>query len=194
MLLSNIVGKLVYANGEARGVCLGVGISLKTKTLKYLLCSVFSASAPQNKQADFVVNAACVQSFSTDGIKLSHLRPVVPKNCIKFFLGAPVYLENGIFSGKLRDLEFHGFNATRLFTDGNACFPLSCVIAVSDAVILRKTPPFPLGQRIPAPILLQFSEKEAVVTKAVLRRAIKKSALIKLTLSLDPFSYGVFGG
>ncbi len=194
MLLSQIVGKIIYVNGEARGVCLGVGVSLKNKTLKYLLCSVFSPDKTQSKQADFAVNASCVEAFTENAVKLSHLRPVVPKACVKFFVGIPVFSANGAYAGKLRDIEFHGFTASRLYTDKDASYSLASVVAVSDAVILRKNPPFPLGQRIPAPILSQFSDKsEGIVTKAVLRRAIEQKSLIKLTLSLDPFSYGVFG-
>ena len=63
------------------------------------------------------------------------------------------------------------------------------IFGCSDAVILRKEQAYPLGQRIPAPILPLITEKyEPVVTRAVLRNATAKRTLVKLTLSLPPFS------
>ena len=44
-------------------------------------------------------------------------------------------------------------------------------------------------QRIPAPLLSSFTDKsEALVTKPILRVAIRNKSLIKLTLSLPPFN------
>ena len=80
-------------------------------------------------------------------------------------------------------------DATRLLTDRGDVFPITSVFACADAVILRKEPPYPLGQRIPAPLLPIVSDKsEALVTKPILRAAIQKRALVKLTLSLPPFN------
>ena len=39
MFLSQFIGKPVLVNGETRGVCLGVGLSLKSYAVKYLFCS-----------------------------------------------------------------------------------------------------------------------------------------------------------
>ena len=38
MLLSSLIGKRLFSNTTQRGVCTGIGISLKTHTVKYLLC------------------------------------------------------------------------------------------------------------------------------------------------------------
>lgn len=190
MFLSDITEKNVYAgkNDEARGVCRGVGISLKSRAIKYLLCSC--SPVPKSPTTDFSVNVSAVLHID-GGIRLSKLRPVFPKNCARIFIGCPVYSYDGAFLGKITDLELENLTATRLFTD-NAVYPASAILACADAVILRKEQPFPLGQRIPAPILSSVCDKEeTLITKSVLKSAIAKGGLIKLTLSLPPFSFSL---
>ena len=186
MLLSDLVNKNVYAGVTLKGKCVGVGISLKTYAVKYLLCS----STVQNAMhADFCVSVSAVEEVEDD-IYLSRLRPAFPKNCAKVYLRRPIYLENGAYLGNVQDVEIQNYIALRLFTDQNKALPLTSVAAFSDAVILKKEQPYPIGQRIPAPALLQFSSKnEPIVTRSVLRSAITQSSLIKLTLSLAPFYY-----
>lgn len=190
MFLSELVLKNVCVRETPRAVCLGVGISLKNYTVKYLLCNstpAQSGSLSQDCQADFCVNVSTLQSRSDVALTLSTLRPVFPKNCAKIFIGKPVYTQNGRHLGVIADMEIVNGVATKLFTEKTA-YPITAICAVSDAVILRKEQPFPLGQRIPAHLVFDFSEKnEPLVTKSVLRKAIAKSSLIKLTLSLPPF-------
>lgn len=189
MLLSQIVNLPINVNGTNRGVCLGVGVSLKTSTVKYLLCSSAPSATPLSANVDFCVNLSSVYSFEKNAVFLSKLRPVFPKNCAKIFLSRPVYSFDGNFLGSLTDLEINEQTATRLFTT-NETFPFCAVAAVSDAFILRKNQPYPLGQRIPAPVVSSVFEKNTpVVTKPVLKTAIEKKALIKLTLSLAPFRF-----
>jgi hypothetical protein len=52
---------------------------------------------------------------------------------------------------------------------------------------LRKEQPFPIGQRIPAPLLFDFSSHTPIVTKPLLKEAVKQGKLIQFTLSLPPF-------
>ena len=198
MFLSQFVGKPVLVNGETRGVCLGVGLSLKTYAVKYLFCSS-AASATSSVGAsiasvanvepvpDFAVSTAAVCELGST-ICLTHLRTVCPKSCVRIFPRRPIYSADGVFLGALADLELRDFIATRIFTDRNTSFPVSAISVCADAVFLRKDQPYPLGQRIPAPLLSLVSDKkDGLVTRPVLRGAIEKGALVKLTLSLPPF-------
>ena len=88
----------------------------------------------------------------------------------------------------VEDLEMQDFIATRLFTDQGDVIPITSLYACSDAVILKKEQPYPIGQRIPAHILSLLTDKaDAVVTRPLLKTAIQRKALVKLTLSLPPF-------
>lgn len=185
MFLSDLTEKNVYVGKNFRGYCLGIGISLKSHAVKYLLCA---SALTKNSATDFSVGVSAV-SFVGENINLTKLRPLFPKNCAKIFIGRPIYSPDGIFLGNITDLEIKDFVATRLFSDRNEAFPVTSIVACSDAVILRKEPPYPIGQRIPAPFLPILTNKpDSVVTKPVLKTALKKSTLIKLTLSLPPFN------
>ncbi len=184
MFLKDLTNKEILSGKQPKGVCRGVGISLKSHAVKYLLCAS-SATA----DTDFSVSTAAVDRID-ERITLSKLRPVFPKNCVKLFLGRPVYSFDGAYLGKVTDLELQGFTATNLFTDQDAVYPINAITASQDAVILKKEQPYPIGQRIPAPLLPLVTDKAgSVVTKPILRAAIRKGALIKLTLSLPPFYF-----
>ena len=104
-------------------------------------------------------------------------------------VGLPIYSFDGGYLGEVVDLDIEDFIASRLFSNRGESFPITSVFACSDAVILRKEQPFPLGQRIPAPLISHVTDKnDAVVTRPVLKTAIRKSNLIRLTLALPPFS------
>lgn len=200
MFLSDITEKAVYVGKTPRGICRGVGLSLKSHAVKYLLCSSLRSDSNPSYEAvknaaisplisDFSVNAAAVKSVD-DTIVLSRLRPVFPKNCAKISIGCPVYSYDGVFLGNIADVELQDFIATRLFTDRGVSYSVLSISACSDAVILRKEQPFPLGQRIPAPLVSIFSDKsDALITKPILREAIRCGGLIRLTLSLSPFRF-----
>ncbi len=184
MKLSQLHEKSIYVGKAFRGVCRGVALSLKSQTVKYLLC----ASTLTQTVTDFSVGVSSIQKIE-ESILLSRLRPSYPKSCAKISIGLPVYSFEGGYLGVVEDLEMKDFVATRLFTDRGDVIPLTSIYACSDAVILRKEQAYPLGQRIPAPLLPTVTDKsEAIVTKPILRTAIQKRALIKLTLSLPPFN------
>ena len=184
MKLSDITEKNLYVSKNHRGVCKGVAISLKSHAIKYLLCS----STATQSVPDFSVSTSAIAELR-ESITLSRLRPAYPKNCAKISIGLPIYSFEGGFLGTVEDLHIKDFVATRLFTSRGETYPVTSIVACSDAVILRKEQPYPLGQRIPAPILPILTDKtESVVTKPILRTACAKGALIKLTLSLPPFS------
>ena len=100
----------------------------------------------------------------------------------------PIYSLIGEELGKLFDLEFKNFIAIRLFGDRGLEFPITSVSACVDAVLMRKEQPYPIGQRIPAPMLSLIEGKNGVVTKPILKKVLQKGKLITFTLSLPPFS------
>ncbi len=184
MKLSQLTEKNIYVNKAFKGVCRGIAISLKTQAVRDLLC----ASTPTQSVTECSVGIAAVEEIGT-AITLSRLRPACPKGCAKISIGLPVYSFEGGYLGIVTDLDIHDFVATRLYTDRGESFPILSVFACADAVILRKEQPFPLGQRIPAPFLTLLTTKsDGLITKPILRTAATKGTLIKLTLSLPPFS------
>ncbi len=188
MFLQELVNKEIFSGKNAKGICRGVGISLKSHAVKYLLC----ASTPTATHGgDFSVSTSAVERIE-EGVFLTKLRPLFPKNCARVFLGCPIYSFDGVFLGNLTDLEMKGFAATQIFTDQATAYPVTAITACKDALILKREQPFPLGQRVPTPLLpLVTDKKDAVVTKPLLRTAIQNGALVKLTLSLPPFSLKV---
>ena len=172
----NIIPKTIYYNKTPRGQCQSIGFSPKTGAIKYLFCS-------NCERVDFVINSNAVLSVHEYGIELSHLRPVIPKNALKLFLGQPVYTYNGVALGNILEIKQENFILQTILTDKNISIPFTAVQACKDAVILQKKLPYPLGQRIPAP-------SPQTVTRPILRNAIQEKSLIKLTLSLAPFTCG----
>ncbi len=187
MKLSHLSEKDVFVNKQYKGVCRGVAISLKSHAVRYLLC----ASTKTQSNTDYSVGIASVAEVN-EAITLSRLRPSYPKGCAKIAIGLPVYSFEGGYLGTVTDLDIRDFIATKLYTDRGESFPILSVFACSDAVILRKEQPFPLGQRIPAPLLPLFTNKsDGVVTKGVLRAAAAQGSLVKMTLALPPFQLGI---
>ncbi len=177
MLLSSLIDKPLYSSSAVRGYCKGVGVSLKSFAVKYLLC----ASSKGQASPDFTLSISAVTDVD-EYIRLSALRPLLPRRCARIFIGSPVYAFDGVYLGRVVDLELCGLTAERLFTDQNAEYPLTAITACHDAVILKKEQPFPIGQRIPAPFL--SSKKEGFVTKPFLKERIKRGELIALTSAL----------
>ncbi len=187
MLLSQLLQKTLYTNKTPRGVSVGVGVSLKTCVIKQLLCASQAPTAKPSRKTDFAVNVSAISAVA-DGISLTHIRPVLPKAQAKLFLDLPVYSHDGVFLGNLIDGEMENLTLTRLITDRNHAFPPSSITTCRDAIFLRKETPYPLGQRVPSPLLSQLQTEERSVTKQLLRRAVHQGALVKLTLSLPPFT------
>ncbi len=198
MQLSTLYGKSIYTDKNLQGVCRGVAISLKSYAVRYLLC----ASTPTQQNTDFSIGIGAVVEIG-ETIRLSHLRTANPRNYAKITVGLPIYAFDGGFLGTVADLDISGFTAATLYTSRGERFPITSITACSDAVILRKEQPYPIGQRLPTPSFFGIATKNSgVITKQILRTAIEKKSLIALTLSLPPFqlettippSNGVFGG
>ncbi len=182
MFLNALVNKEIIVGKTVKGYCRGVGLSLKNNMVKYLLCSLRPTA-----DVDFVVSASSVQSVG-ESIALSALRPVFPKGYAKVVLGRPAYLVDGVYLGKITDLAMEDFVATYLYTDQGGEYPVTSIMASQDAILLKREQPFPLGQRIPAPLLSTFTERrDGLITKPILRTAIGQGRLLRLTVALPPF-------
>ena len=186
MLLSQLFQKIIYTDETPCALVVGVGFSLKNYTIKHLLCSTQIKKDKDMHLHDFAVNVSAISSVA-DGISLPRLRPVLPQSAAKLFPNLPVYSHNGTFLGNLTDGEITNYTITSLSTDSNHLFQPSSIAICKDAVFLRKEQPYPLGQRVPSPLLSQLQCSETSVTKPLLRRALRQGALVKLTLSLPPF-------
>lgn len=183
MFLSEYLNKPIIVTQQPRGVCLGIGFSLKTQTVKCLLC----APLPHQKPS-FAISFSAVDSV-TDTINLRRLRTVLPTNYARIAIGNPVYSYEGDFLGQVTEAEIQNGTLIQLYTDQRKRIPATAIFACTDAVILRKNQPYPIGQRVPAPTLLKINDKsDGLVTRPLLRTAISKGALIQLTLSLPPFN------
>ncbi len=183
MLLTQLVNKEIFSGSVRKGYFRGVGISLKSYAVKYLLCSV----AP-SAEADFAVPTTAVEEVG-ESVVLKRLRPVFPKNCARIFIGRPVYSVDGVYLGCVADLALQNFTAAYLYTDRGESYPVTAIAACLDAVLLKKEQPYPLGQRLPEPIRYELTDKQdALVTRQILRAAIEQGSLIRLTLSLPPFA------
>lgn len=188
MLLNQLIDREIVVGKTPRATMQGVGISLKTYQIKYFLC--VGVNSPH---ASFAISATAITSFG-ESILLPRLRPVIPKYCACIFPRLPVYAFDGEYLGNVEDLAIENLTATTLFTDKGISIPTSAIAACSDALLLKKEQPYPLGQRIPAPFLPLITDKtDKVITKPVLRNAIENSSLIKLTLSLPPFYFDGLG-
>ena len=167
MLLSEIVGKNVYSGKALRGICRGVCLSLKSRAVKYLLCSREPA---QNDYTEFSVGVSCIGDVD-DCVRLKRLRTAIPKNCVRFFTGRPVYSEEGMYLGVTADLVMENFTAMKLITDTGKTYSAASIAALGDAVILKKGPVFPLGAKVNSDIPAKPDKIPAgtLITRGTLR-------------------------
>lgn len=182
MFLSEMVGKRIYSAGKIRGICRGVGVTVKSRSVKYLLC------ADTENERELFLPIGSVEQISNDGIRLKSFRPAAPRSVARFFCGRPVYADTGEYLGITADLEMVNFYAVSLVTDAGKVYSALSIAALSDAVILKKRPAFPLGERIPDGYGEKTAQKDPVVTKSTLKKAIDDGALISFTLSLPLFA------
>ena len=189
MYISELISAPVYVGNTHRGNCVGIGISLKSQKIKCILGNSQATLKPFF--FDFAVSVTNVQNIENRKIQLTQLRLANTQTCAKIFLGLPVYAYDGGFLGNLQDVSFdENYRLLKFFTDQGFSCPAMQLFACSDALILRKESPFPVGQRIPAPHLFRFLDKPTtIVTKKTLRQAVENGSLISLTLSLEPFRF-----
>lgn len=179
MLLCELVGKKIYSAGKIRGICRGVGIQVKSRAVKYLIC------LDVEKERELFLSINAIKEISKSGILLKSFRPCAPLSVSRFFSSRPVYDETGKYLGIVVDLEIENSFAVSLTTDTGASYSAYSLTAVSDAVLLKRRAIFPLGEKIPE--RLHQQTKSPVVSKAVLKQALADGRLIRLTLSLPLF-------
>ena len=94
MFLSELVKKEIYSSGETRGVCLGIGVSLKTNAVKYLLC----ACDKQSNSPDFALPISAILSVD-DKMRARLLRTIdlLAKNGTALRMPYSEHLVDGIF-------------------------------------------------------------------------------------------------
>lgn len=187
MLLSSLINQPVHSGKHLRGFARGIGFSLKTGKIKYLFCS----TRENDPKSDFALNATPFFQLSNK-LHFSSLRPVLPKNCVQIFPYLPLYNIDGTYLGQLTDAVIENGILCYLISDANVRYSLHEISACADAILLRKKQAYPIGQRIPAPMLFDSVLQNTVVTKPLLKNAIKGGKLIRLTLSLPPFDVHFF--
>ena len=178
MLLSELVGKNVYSGKNLRGTLSGVCISLKSRAIKYLLC----CTNEKNAKTEFSVGVSAIERIDED-VRLKRLKPILPRQCARVFINRPIYSDEGAYLGHLADLEIENYTATKLITGNGKNYPAHLIAAI--------------GQRVPAPAISLLQDKAegekhatdqpVFITKNLLKSAIEKGNLIRLTLSLNPF-------
>ena len=186
MLLTQLIGKPVYSGKHPRGTVAGLYLSLKTKAVRYLLCQ----TTQKNARTEFAVSVTAIASIG-EAVTLKRLKTLFPKNVARMVLNRPIYTIEGEHLGSLADAELENFTLTGIITESEKRYSATCISALSDAVILKKSPPYPLGQRVPAPHLLPFPPQKSnspTVTRALLKEAIEQKKLVALTLYLSPFN------
>lgn len=190
MLLSQMLYKNIEIRSMPNAIAIAVGISPKNFTVKYVF---FGDTSNRNflknsTETKFALNFSALQTITPVSLQFSSLRPVLPKAYFTLSLQKPVYSQKGEFLGSLQDATIENGILTNISTEQKHYNPIE-IFSISDAIIIKKSAPFPLGQRIPAPNEYPFcTEKDTLVSKSILRRAIKNGKLIRLTLSLSPFS------
>lgn len=180
MFLSELVGKKIYSAGKIRGICRGVGLTVKSRAVKYLICVDIAS------ERELFLSLNAIAEISENGIRLKAFRPTAPQSISRLFSSRPVYDETGEYLGIVVDLEIENGVATALITDTGSVYSAYSLTAVSDAVLLKRRLSFPLGEKTPA-----FFKRQTgvpVLSKALLKHAIEKGELIRLTLALPLFS------
>ena len=182
MLLSSLLKKPIFTAQKQKGFCVGVGISQKDYSIKYLFCS-----QSQMGKTEFAVKFSSLTP-TPESLQCSRLIPVVPKACTRIFLPRPLYNEKGELLGQIVDGIVEKYRLTSLIVDNGEKLPLCFIAAYADCVIVKKQARYPVGQRTSS-LSPDCTQAFGVITKSALKTAIKNDCLIKLTLSLPPFYF-----
>ncbi len=158
---------------EKRGICLGVYLSKKTGTIKYLFCAL-------DDDKTITVPVAAIEQIhpETGNVYLKNLRAAIPNQCARLTPFLPVYSCDGKYLGRLNDIFVQGVTATKLVV-GEEKYPALSIDGVCDALLLKPLP-YPLGE--------WSKEEETNVSRRLLKDKIKQGELIRFTLSLPPFT------
>ena len=118
-------------------------------------------------------------------------RPCSPKGTQRLIIGKPVYSTAGTYCGKLTDVLIKN-GVLSLFYTENGVFAAENLYAAGDALLLKPSEPYPLGQKIPFDTRAETSGGVAVrlskqVTRSALRFFLREGKLIEFTTSLPLF-------
>jgi len=187
MFISQWIGKNLYSGNKLCGACKGVGFSLKSQTIKFLVCSA-DAHDRHDSDGRFCVSVSQIEKI-TDAVYLKRLRTVAPNNSALFLPDKPIYSETGAYHGLAIDLQIENFSAVAIISDRQKTYPVHQILASGDAFIIKKTSVFPLGRTLRREITVnnQSVAANAPVTKTLLQSAAKSGNLIRLTTALSPF-------
>jgi hypothetical protein len=156
---------------EKRGVCLGVYITKRTGDIKYLFCSI-------DDDKTLVIPVSAIEYATPNRIYLKNLRTALPNQCVRLTPFLPTYSIHGKYLGLLNGIETKDLTVIKLLV-GTQKYPSLAVDAVSDALLLAP-PVYPIGE--------WSNEMESNVSKKLLKSKIRDGALIRFTLSLQPFA------
>lgn len=120
-----------------------------------------------------------------------NVRPCSPKGTQRLTIGKPVYSTNGYYCGKLTDILLKNGILSLFYTE-NGVFSAENLYAAGDALLLRPSDPYPIGQKIPVNtraetyggVPVRLSKQ---VTKAALKYFLHEGKLIEFTTSLPLF-------
>lgn len=118
-------------------------------------------------------------------------RPCSPKGTQRLILGKSVYSTAGTYCGKLTDVLIKN-GVLSLFYTENGVFSAENPYAAGDALLLKPSELYPIGQKIPLNTRAETSGGVAVrlskqVTRSALRFFIREGKLIEFTTSLPLF-------
>ena len=101
-----------------------------------------------------------------------------PKGTQRLILGKPVYSTAGTYCGKLTDVLIKN-GVLSLFYTENGVFSAENLYAAGDALLLKLSEPYPIGQKIPL--------NTRAETRSALRFFLREGKLIEFTTSLPLF-------
>lgn len=166
MFLHELEGKNIHTAKKLHGICKGVAVRIKSQKIHYLYCE-------NAEKQSFFLPVSTIKSVEEEGIMLKKMQPA-PLNLPILSTQKPVYLQEGIFLGRVQDVRIDNWKITQIILEDKSYSSL-CITALSDALLLKKAPPFPLGC---------VTKEGEIITRTLLKQAVKEGRLISLTTSL----------
>lgn len=186
--LSQLLKKPVVCRDGALLPLGGVTFSLSSGSIRHLIVRL-SVGGQEASEVYFSFPDAKISAWR---ISPASQRPRSPKGTLRLVLDKPVYSESGEYYGKLTDALVKYGKISLLYADGKP-FSFRRLLAAGDAVILQKTQPYPLGERVPEDIYPKSLGETRVrfqgqVTRSTLQYFVRSGGLIRLTTALSLFS------
>ena len=166
MFLHDLEGKNIHTAKKIHGICKGVAVRIKSQKIHYLYCE-------NTSKQTFFLPVSTIKGVEEEGIIL---KKFLPSSASLPVLQSqkPVYLQEGVFLGLVEDLAIENWKITKIILE-NERYSSLCMVALGDALFLKKAPPFPIGS---------ITKTGELVTRTLLKKAIEEGCLISLTTSL----------